>query len=809
MNVTSSAPAYQPRFPAVVAAAVFLAAAIALMYPMFSGQILGGSDQINIGYAVRAFAAQGMQQGGHIPQWNPFIFGGMPLWAVPGHFDVFYPTAWLRWFLRADLALTIAFFIHLVVAGLAMYALLRTLRASWTAAVTAGLAYELTGILASQVSPGHDGKLFAAAIAPLAFVALLRAIRHGKTGSYAWLAIVVALELLTPHYLATYYLLIGCALFTAWLVFFDPERPQGRSPIAPLAMSALAVGLGFAIAAIELVPVQHMVAYTARGAGGASLGYEYASSYAMPPEELVGVILPQFNGVLPVHYWGQNYIKDHTEYLGAIVVTLMILGIPGARRKKVLVPLGGIAVLFLLVAWGGHTPFYHLWYLLPKMGQFRAPGLAFYMVALMACVFAGLGADEILAGRVSTKSLVTPLAVIGGIAILAAGGLLQGITESLALPPMLTQAQGNALALQGGGVRLLVIVLIGGAALFAIQRKAVTGAAAAMAMLLVVGADNWSILREFPDWLPPASVIFPDDAFTTAMKKTPLPFRAYSPTSPDNPDPQLKAQINSLDVYPTGSLMARGVPALFGYHGMESQSFDGLLGVKNVWEYQFSANMWDLYAVKYVALTQDIPLLPGYHKIAGPVELNDPVGVAPGGVLFERDSATRWVRVVPAAAKVAENRIAPTIAGKTFPVNDYVLFPDSAAISGAVPLTDGMAHPEPSSTTASLGSWAPGAMTVALTGSDSRPSWLLVGENWYPDWHATVDGKPADVLRGDGAMITVALPPGAKAVTLTYDIASYHSGARITLVALAITLILLVVDRVRSGSPAAPATESR
>ena len=48
------------------------------------------------------------------------------------------------------------------------------------AAVIGGLAYELTGIVASLVRPGHDGKLFVSALAPLALLALLRAIRDRR-----------------------------------------------------------------------------------------------------------------------------------------------------------------------------------------------------------------------------------------------------------------------------------------------------------------------------------------------------------------------------------------------------------------------------------------------------------------------------------------------------------------------------------------------------------------------------------------------------------------------------------------------------
>lgn len=788
---------YTPRFPVLVATGIFVLAALSLLYPMLSGKILGGSDQINVGYAMRNYAAEALQHTGHLPQWNPFIFGGMPLWAVPGHFDVFYPTAWLRWFISADHALVLSFVIHFVVAGLAMYALLRTLRTSWTAAVVGGLGYELTGILASMVSPGHDGKLFASALAPLAFVALIRAIRHGKTGSFGWFALVIGLEMLTPHYLAAYYVLIACALFTLWLVFLDPERLRDRSPVGPLVLAAMGVAIGLGIAAIELLPVQHMVAYTARGPGGASLGYDYATSYAMPPAELPTVILPQFNGVLPEHYWGSNFFKDHTEYIGAIVLTLAIFGAGAVKRRRLLLPFGGLGLLFLLVAWGGHTPFYHLWYLLPKMGQFRAPGLAFFMVALVTCVFAGFGVDRLLEGGVGQRLLVGVLATLGGIAVLATAGLLQGLTESMADPRMLAQAQGNASALQAGGLRLLVVVLVGGAVLFLVNRAALGAVGAAAALIVVVGADNWSILRVFPTWLPPASVTFRDDVFTTAMKKTPLPFRAYSPASPDNPDPNANGQINVLDVYPAAALMARGVPSLLGYHGMESQDFDALLGGKNVWSNQFASNIWDLYAVKYFATTQEPPVVPGYHKILGPIELDDPVAVAPQGVLFERDSATRWVRVVPAAVKIPEDQIPGTIANPGFPVNSYVLFPDTSAVQGTVVPSKGMTTPAPPTNSASLAAWAPGAMTVSLSGSDTRPTWLLVAENWYPDWHAEVDGKPAPVLRGDGAMITVQLPPAARQVVLKYDIVSYHRGAWITIVSLVLAVLLLLIDRLR------------
>ena len=129
-------------------------------------------------------------------------------------------------------------------------------------------------------------------------------------------------------------------------------------------------------------------------------------------------MLPQFNGVLE-SYWGRNFFKLHTEYLGAVVVVLAALGVGDRSRTRLVRALGVIALLFLLVALGGHTPFYRLWYeVMPMMKKVRAPGMAFYLVAFRCAVFAGFGADRLLRREVSLRALAIPLAVLGGLGLL-------------------------------------------------------------------------------------------------------------------------------------------------------------------------------------------------------------------------------------------------------------------------------------------------------------------------------------------------------------------------------------------------------
>src|SRR5207244_4142527 len=77
---------------------------------------------------------------------------------------------------------------------------------------------------------------------------------------------------------------------------------------------------------------------------------------------------------------------------------------------------------------------------------------------------------------------------------------------------------------------------------------------------------------------------------------------------------------------------------------------------------------------------------------------------------------------------------------------------------------------------ATLTGWQPGRMTVTLDPAPPQPSYLLIAENWYPDWEATVDGQPAPALRGDYSLLTVALPAGAKVVALAFRSKPYELG---------------------------------
>ena len=765
---------FEPRRPLLISSLVFIAAMLTLCWPMLTGKFLYGSDQLVAGYAFRHFGAEFFRAHGSIPEWNPYIFGGMPFIAAM-HGDIFYPAAWLRWFLAEDLAMTLAYAAHFVIAGLGMYALLRALRVSWTGAVVAGVSYQMSGILASMVSPGHDGKLFVSALAPFFFLGLLRAIRDGKVSGYGWVALLTGLCLISPHYQLTYYMLVAGGLWTLYLVFWAEDRRADLRWAVALAASGGAVVLGIAISAIQALPFLSYLPWAARGA---NQGWEYATGFALPVEELMTTFLPQFNGVLD-SYWGRNFFKLHTEYVGAIVVLLAVLGLGDRTRPRLKWALLAIGGLFLLIAFGGHTPFYRLWYeAMPLMKKVRAPGMDFYLVAFVTCVFAGLGTDRLLRGEVSKRAAIVGTAVLGAIALLGAVGGLQPVAVALAKEQMAGQVVGNAGALQGGAVRLLAVLLAGGAIIWAMAAGRLKGALAAALLVLVIVADLWSVDRLFFEWNRPAREIFADDALIARMREAPAPFRVMNVPGAQG-------------VYQGSTLMAHGIQQVFGYHGNEVRFYDELWGGKNIWSNVGNPNLWDLLAVRFLLLPQAVPV-PGFHQVAGPA---GPAG-GPSGILLERDTAPAYVRVVGAAAKVPEAQLVPTVLDARFPVSDLVVFSDTASVAPAA-ITGGQLPPRPA-IEAKVSRWEPGRMTIGLTGQAEGPAWLLVSETWYPDWHATVDGKAATVLRADNALLSVELPPGAREVTFAFSSPSYRVGKLVTLIASLIALALLIVPAFRA-----------
>ncbi|MFI5235379.1 MAG: hypothetical protein ACHQXA_06690, partial [Gemmatimonadales bacterium] len=85
-----------------------------------AGSMIYGSDTIAAGVMLRSFFVNAVKALGHIPQWNPYLQGGLP-YVEAGGGDTLYPTAILHFLMSMPQALAWKLILHVFVAGFAMY----------------------------------------------------------------------------------------------------------------------------------------------------------------------------------------------------------------------------------------------------------------------------------------------------------------------------------------------------------------------------------------------------------------------------------------------------------------------------------------------------------------------------------------------------------------------------------------------------------------------------------------------------------------------------------------------------------------
>lgn len=787
-----------PRFAFAWAALTYALCTLVLAYPVFAGQFLvnPNSDQYIAGYAFRLFGAQSLAAGHGFPLWNPYLTGGLPYVAAM-HGDIFYPTFLLRMLMRTDLAMSWGFIIHLFLAGLFTYGFLRAWGFGFFSALFGGVGYMLAGQIASLASPGHDGKLFVSALFPLALWMLLRGIRDGRHWAWGGLAATVGLATLSPHPQLLQYMLLGSGAFALFVAFSDHE---GRGPldrkvaVRRLAFALGAVGLGMLIGAVQFMPVIEYTPWSPR-AGGRG-GYDFATQYSMPIEEFFNTYLPQFTGMLN-NYWGRNGIHLHSEYLGVSVLILMGASFGATARRGFRAFWIGTAVVSALWAIGSGTPFYHIVYaVVPGSKFFRAPSTIFFMTSFAVVMLASVGIERVLHRRVGAKYALGWAIAATVIALLASGGMLTNLAQSIAASfagsQLYERVQANNGALVVGAWRSFLVAALTCGLLVSIARDTIPLRTGAIALVVVAAVDLLSIDHSYWMFSPPASQLFAPDSTITYMQRQSQPGRVVPIVS------SAEGLAPGRDPYFDGDgFMVHHIRSVDGYHGNELGAYEQLGNkVNGTYQNAVLPEFWRLTNVRYVYSTSDAAQLDTIYaqqakrpdltftRVAGPVRNSAGSMV----YLLEPSQRDPYAWVAPAIVKAPEEQIIPTVLNPKFDPATVAVF-DTAANVTAQSLSK---LPAPLPITTNVTAYAPGHVALDLSQPAPEGSALVVSENYYPGWHAVVDGKPVSSIgRADGSLIGVALPIGARHVELNFDDAAYESGKKVTLAAIALTLVLI------------------
>ncbi len=748
---------------------------IALFYKfIFSNAMLVGSDTIQAGVFFRKLMVDYYKAYGSVPPWNPYIFCGMPF-VDAFHGDIFYlPTFILKMLLPLQRALGWGLVLHIYLAGIFAYICARGFGLSRVASAFAGVSYMFAGYLVSLVAPGHDGKIFVATLFPLAFYFLNRGTTAFRLKWFLLLGLTIALIILTPHPQMAYFTLWALGGFFVYrLVFMLRDKIDKVKVALTAAMFVLAVVIGLFGSAIQFYPgykyIQEFSPRAGEGTEGRS-GYEWATSWSMHVEELVGQFVPLFAGVddrkSEGGYWGRNSFKDNTEYTGVFPIMLGILGIALCRRRETWFLLG-LAVFALVYALGGTTPFFYLFYaVIPNVSKMRAPSMIMFLFGFSFAMLAAFGIDALIKLRSEGKArliekmqkvMLIVAAVITGLALLfsVAGKPLLSVYTSIFYSGIsVDNARTMDLNVATIVMGLWLIALLTWAVVWLIRGyvRGTMGRIALFALIFVCLIDLWRVDLRFID-VADYNRVFPHLPVVDKLKAEKEPFRIMN----------LTRTLGSRDYFPL-----YGIEELTGYHGAQLKSFDefvgGLAYSRLMANKGINLRPFNITGTKYIILDRgtQMPDGMGVKKI-----YDNEV------VVYETPLPMRRASIYH-ACQLASNSISDLdlLYDENFPYMKVLLVSEAPEYQPIVPDSGAQESVEIVEHELAHQRYKVEMATAGL---------LFVSENYFPGWKVKVDGVEKKLLKADYTFRAVSLDKGSHDVEIYWDWPRYTNSRLVTI----------------------------
>jgi hypothetical protein len=747
--------------------------------------MLYGSDTIQAGIFFRNFYVDYFMEHLAVPQWNPFIFCGMP-YVEAFHGDIFYPLSILKFFGSIYRTLGINLVIHIFLAGIFMYLTARQFKLSKVASMMSAVCYTFASYLISFVSPGHDGKIFVTTLFPLVILFLDRIFQGKAFLNASLLGLVLGVIILTPHPQMAYFTLWAAALYTLFkLIYLYREKRTILPLVRPSVLAAYAVIIGLLLSAIQFYPGY---IYTSEFSprADAKRGWEWATSWSLHEEEAFSLLIPEFCGTnsskAKGYYWGKNNFKDNSESVGVVAIFVGLIGFFFSRRKERWF-FGGLALFALLYALGSTTPLFRLfYYLIPKVKSLRAASMIMFLFSFSTAMLAGMGVQYLIDSRRNEKASpnkrlnyllfgMPALMLLLALLFSVVGRGMISLWTSLFYRDAATRlfqkgfskldvAYLNLPAIQTGAWLAFLFTAVA-ALLIWLYRNRKAGVGLLICLVLVPVVDGVRFSKRFVGTFDQDNVWAPTP-LTDFFQKQQGEYRVM------NFSPALQQDL----------LPFHQVEMVTGYHGNQLRWYDQLLGGIGAGN-QGNPRLLNLVGSRYLTIPTNQQFSPGAlgKKLVFPVATFGPIQV------IQNDNAFPRVYLVD-HYRLFEDRkdIYPEVLHGSENLRGIVYLEQMPEIN-IVPDTLGA-----QSDSAWIMNYAIDSVLVGV--SSSHNQLLVLTDNYYDAWHVFVDDVPAELLRAYGSFRAVAVPAGTEKVLFKYNSERYRLGRLVTWLT---SLYLLVI----------------
>jgi hypothetical protein len=768
-------PLERPRRPSRVSwPDVVIIVILALLPALFFWRLIAPNpaDRMNIPagdfteqyYPLRAYAVSELTAG-RLPLWNPSPFGGQPALADIQS-GALYPPQIVQAFLLNWLglgfpvwALELQALVHFSWAAVGAYLLGRRLarqaraqlRNARFAGTVVSLAFTysgyLTGFPVQQLTI-----LEVSAWVPWVLLGMDQlATESSRPRARSWVlaGLMLGMSFLPGHPQTSLYVVYIAVIFfffqISWQLSTEHQPPgtnlHFKSLISYLLPFAgyllLTLVLAFALAAAQLLPTMEFIARSPR----ADLNYD-AVSFGLPVHELVSLIYPGYFGGSP-------------EYVGIVTMVLIGLTLAVGRPKRQVAFWTVIGLLAMLLAFGGNTFLYPLFYLLaPGFDAVRHQERAFLIYTLSAAVLSGYGALVLVTPldsirRVNLARYERGLRIIFGFGLALTALFFYGWVGS------------EHPDLFGGVLRHHVfgLVLLAGS-LILLALRPIRALRRPWGMALVAGwiafnlfTINWRFNLEQPG---------PNGPFAP----TPLTqfLRAQSTSSPE------PIRIASAGFLPGGP----GAASIYALHDITGNTPLRLASIESFEAKVPEWRRWQLLNVHFVLSERDLagPGLAQVFPADKTEESESQVRVYVLGDPFPRAWVTHAVEIIRDTDSVLAR-----LSADEFDLRQVAVAAEPINVAPPGP-TEG--------STARVVAFTSNEITIEVTAA--ADGLLVLSEIYYPGWRASVDDQPVPVVRADQVLRGISVPAGHHIVKVWYA----PNSARLGLIITALALILIV-----------------
>ena len=749
----SGVPAGEWALTPVIAAFVLLFAA--MTWKWISGAVTIPWDAKAHFQPQIQFLTQSLARG-EWPWWNPYVFSGQPQIADPQSM-IFSPPFLLLALAHADPSaweIDMTVLAAMAVGGIGMIVYFRDRGWHWAGALIAALVFSFGAAMAWRMQ--HIGQVLSLAYLPWTLLFVDRAITRASIVSGALAGLAAAFLVLGRDQVAllSIYLVAAYAL---WLLARQDDRLRAlRRAFLPLAAGAI---VGAALVALPIL----MTALLAADSNRPEIDFDGAGGGSLHPALLLTLLAPDIFGASGRmgHYWGppslawpyiELYIAQNVGvmYVGALPLLLVTIGLLGRQLWDREIRFFVIAlVLMLLYALGSYTPAFRAMYeVLPGVSLYRRPADAVFLIGALLAVLSGYMTHRMFAAPWVKTSRIHIAIIVALCAVAAAVAIGLGVwldrLPRLWLP----------LSLAAGTFALAGALIVWGRSRLVLQPTlvALTFAALTAADLAYNNGNNGSSA------LPPANyeVLEPTSRNPTiAWLKT----HVAQNRSATNRD---RVELAGLGFHWPNASMTHRLENTLGYNPVRLDEYSRATGAQD-----------------HVGLPDQrtfSPLMPSYRSpladllglryiaFGAPIESFDtrlPFGTLPlveqtdNAWIYENTSALPRVLFATRAAPADFETLLKT--GK-WPTTD---FRSTVLLEGASSDTTIRR-----SGTVAIAFYA--NTRVVLDADSPDGGFVVLNDIWHPWWVATIDGRPAPILRANVLFRAVAVPAGKHRITFAF-----------------------------------------